>query len=115
MSLFYMWAGIWHFVRPEMYARIVPPYLPAPLVLVYVSGVAELALGALLWIPALKPWAAWGIIALLIAVFPANIHMYQLGPAATGWPQWLLIARLPLQAVLIAWAYVYAAPLHRRS
>jgi uncharacterized membrane protein len=105
MSLFYIWAGIWHFVHPEMYARIIPPYLPAPLALVYISGLAELLLGALLLPSVTRPWAARGLIALLLAVFPANIYMYQLGPVSTGWPGWLLLARLPLQGVLIYWAY----------
>jgi uncharacterized membrane protein len=101
-------AGTLHFVRPRAYLAIMPPYLPAPLLLVYVSGVAEIGLGAGLLIPSLQKWAAWGLIALLIAVFPANIYMYQRGSAAFGIPDWALLARLPLQLVLIAWAYRYA-------
>ena len=105
MSLFYVAAGIFHFVKPEMYLKIMPPYLPAPRALVFLSGVAEVTLGVGLLIPATQVWAAWGLIALLVAVFPANIYMYQLGGAAFGWPDWVLLARLPLQLVLIAWAY----------
>lgn len=84
-----------------------PPYLPAHLALVYLSGAAEVVLGLLLWSPALRPWAAWGLIALLVAVFPANVYMYQQGGAAFGLPAWAPAARLPLQALLIAWAYAH--------
>ena len=81
-----------------------PPYLPWHFFLVEVSGVCEIALGLLLLVPLCTRWAAWGLIALLVAVFPANLHMavhpelYPEIPAAALW------ARLPLQAVLIAWA-----------
>jgi len=88
-----------------MYLRIMPPYLPAPLALVYISGFAEILLGALLWLPALRSFAAWGIIALLIAVFPANIYMYQQGSAAFGISQKALLIRLPIQGLLLLWAF----------
>ena len=107
MAVFYIFAGIMHFVKPKMYLSIMPPYLPAPLLLVYLSGVAEVGLGALLLVPGFTPLAAWGIIALLVAVFPANIYMYQQGGAKFGMSDIFLLARLPLQAVLIAWAYLY--------
>lgn len=84
-----------------------PPYLPWHLALVYISGVAEIGLGALLLFEQWSVLAAWGLMALLIAVFPANIHM-ALHPALFSWASpinlWL---RLPLQGVLIAWAYWY--------
>ena len=85
--------------------RIVPPVLPFPLFLVYLSGVFEIILGVTLLIPAFTRYAAWGLIALLIAVFPANIYMAlnpQLFPDISL-P--LLYLRLPFQFVLIAWAY----------
>jgi uncharacterized membrane protein len=107
MAALYIGAGALHFIRPAMYVKIVPPYLPAPLVLVYVSGAAEILIGILLYVPAVRPWAAWGAIALLIAVFPANLYMYQQGGAQFGMPDWFLLARLPLQLVLIGWAYLY--------
>jgi uncharacterized membrane protein len=98
-------AGINHFLHPYLYVKIMPPYLPWHLELVYLSGVLEIALGVLLLIPACTTLAAWGLIALLIAVFPANLHMalnaplyHQIHPVAL----WL---RLPIQGVLIAWAY----------
>ena len=105
MAALYVVAGVNHFLRPRMYERIIPPYLPAPDVLNYAAGVAEVVLGVALLFPATRPYAAWGIIALLIAVFPANLYMYQQGTA--GIPSWALLLRLPLQGALIAWAWWY--------
>ncbi len=106
MSLIYVVAGILHFVRPETYVRIMPPYVPAPLMLVYLSGVAELVLGLAVLLPSARVWAAWGIILLLIAVFPANWYMAVSGKFSHI-PSWILWARLPLQLVLIYWAYTF--------
>jgi uncharacterized membrane protein len=99
-------AGVLHFVRPLMFARIVPPFLPWPTALVYVSGVAEILGGLGLLIPALRPWAGLGLIALLVAVFPANVYM-AVAPERAGFgiaPVWLWL-RLPLQVLLIAWVW----------
>lgn len=104
-GVLFVLAGANHFRAPDFYARIMPPYLPGPLTLVYVSGACEVALGAMLLVPGLTVPAAWVLIALLVAVFPANLHMalhpdqYPSLPAAGLW------ARLPLQGVFIAWAY----------
>ncbi len=106
MSLVYVVAGILHFVRPETYVRIMPPSIPAPLTMVYLSGVAEIVLGLAVLIPAFRTWAAWGIILLLIAVFPANWYMAVSGQFSHT-PSWILWARLPLQLVLIYWAYTF--------
>ena len=105
IALIFGAAGTAHFVWPAAFARIVPPYLPAPRTLVYVSGVAEL-LGALgLLVPRLRVYAGWGLILLLLAVFPANVHM-ALHPADFGRiPGWTLSLRLPLQFVLVGWIY----------
>jgi uncharacterized membrane protein len=100
-------AGLNHFRNPDFYVGIMPPYLPWPVDLVYLSGVAEVVLGALLLVPTWTAMAAWGLIALLIAVFPANVHMAMhpdLYPTIS--PSALLI-RLPLQGLLVAWAYWY--------
>ncbi len=103
-------AGANHFLNAAFYVAIMPPYLPWPLELVYLSGLAEIGLGALLLVPRWSRAAAWGLIALLVAVFPANLHMalnsglYPWAPPAALW------VRLPLQAVLIAWAYAYTRP-----
>lgn len=98
-------AGVNHFVNPDFYVGIMPPYLPWHLALVYLSGVAEVALGFALLVPAVSRLAAWGLIALLVAVSPANLHM-ALNPG--DYPSiapWVLYARLPVQALLVAWAY----------
>ena len=102
---FFVFAGVMHFVKPRMYARIVPPYVPAPEVMVYASGVAEIAGGAGLMVPATRRRAGWWLIATLLAVFPANLHM-AMNPE--DFPQipgggTALKARLPLQAGFIAW------------
>ncbi|MCS3685235.1 DoxX family protein [Salinibacter ruber] len=105
IALLFAAAGTAHFVRPSAFTRIVPPYLPAPYALVYVSGAAELlgALGVL--VPGLRRYAGWGLILLALAVFPANVHM-ALHPADfEGIPAWALYLRLPLQVVLVGWIY----------
>ena len=110
LGLFFVLAGLNHFVSPAFYLRIMPPYLPWHLPLVYLSGFFEVLLGTLLLWPQVRRPAAWGLIALLVAVSPANLHM-ALHPAL--YPELspvLLWARLPLQLVLVAWAYWYARP-----
>ena len=105
LSLFFIVAGLNHFISTSSYMKIMPPYLPWPLFLVYLSGVFEVALGALLLVPKFTSLAAWGLIALLIAVFPANIHMAmhpELFPKLSPIALWI---RLPFQALFIAWAY----------
>jgi uncharacterized membrane protein len=101
--------GITHFIRPEQYARIVPPQLPNPVALVYISGFFEILGGIGLMSPFVSVAAAWGLIALFIAVFPANINMAVNNIPIEGIPhnQVLYWVRLPFQAVLIAWAYWY--------
>jgi uncharacterized membrane protein len=106
-------AGANHFVNPAFYAGIMPPYLPWHMPLVYVSGLAEIVLGALLLTARFRVVAAWGLVALLIAVFPANVHM-ALNP--TRYPSVAAVAlwlRLPLQGVLILWAWWLTRPGHR--
>jgi len=99
-------AGVAHFARPDVYLRIMPPYLPYGRALVLLSGGFEVVLGLLLLVPATSRLAAWGLIALLVAVFPANVHMYLHADRFPLSPT-LLLLRLPLQAVLIFWAYAY--------
>lgn len=102
-------AGVLHFAQPEPFIRIVPGFLPAPAALVYISGVIEIALGIGLLVPAACPIAAWGLVALFIAVFPANLNMainhIQIAGIPDAW--WFQAIRLPFQLVLIAWAYWY--------
>ena len=104
LALFMVGAGTMHFARPDFYLKIMPPYLPWHLELVYLSGFIELGLGLLLLVPRFSRRAALGIIALLIAVFPANIYLYQHQEIMPG-PPLLHFLRLPLQAVLILWAF----------
>jgi uncharacterized membrane protein len=100
--------GVLHFVRPKPFVQIVPDYLPAPLALVYISGFFEVLGGLGLLIPDTRSWAAWGLIALYIAVFPANVYMLthniSLDPRKPI-PRWALWLRLPFQLLFIAWAY----------
>jgi uncharacterized membrane protein len=99
-----LFAGTMHFVNPGFFTNIMPPYLPFHLELVYLSGVIELVLGVFLLIPKTSHMAAWGVIALLIAVFPANIYLYQHQELLPGSPL-VHFLRLPLQGVFILWAY----------
>ncbi len=98
-------AGVMHFVRPQFYVSAMPPYLPWHLELVYASGVCEVVLGVLLLVPRTRRLAAWGLVALLVAVFPANVHMALNPDLFPTIPPAVLWARLPLQAVFIAWAW----------
>jgi uncharacterized membrane protein len=111
-AIFFVVAGTFHFLKPEMYLQIMPPYFPAPQLLVAVSGIAEIAGGIGLLIPRLRRAAGWGLIALLFAVFPANIYMVQHSERFHFAP-WILWARLPLQVVFIAWVW-FAAQQHRK-
>jgi uncharacterized membrane protein len=102
VAIFFTFVGITHFTSPDFFVSIVPPYLPAPLTLVYVSGFFEIAGGLGVLLPATRTAAGYGLLALLAAVYPANIHMAMnpsefpdIAPAA-------LYARLPLQFVF-AW------------
>lgn len=103
LAVLFVAAGILHFTRTKFYAQMVPPYLPLPLVLIYVSGVFEIMGGIGLLIPRCRRIAGYGLIALLIAVFPANIQMLLKNLQKEGLSlfSWMLIARLPLQFVLI--------------
>lgn len=110
LCVFFVLAGLNHFINPAFYLKMMPPYLPWHLSLVYLSGLFEVALGVLLLVPALTRVAAWGLIALLVAVFPANIQMAinpHLYPDIHPLVLWL---RLPLQVVFVAWAYWYTRP-----
>ena len=105
-------SGVGHFVATDVYLKIMPPYLPWPRALVLLSGAFEVALGTLLLVPRTSRLAAWGIVALLIAVFPANVSMFQHAAEFDISPT-LLLARLPMQGLLILWALAYARPVTR--
>lgn len=105
-ALAMVWIGIKHFTSPTPFVRIVPSFLPAPLALVYISGFFEVLGGIGLLVDRVHKQAAWGLVALYVAVFPANINMavngIQLDPADHV-PSWALWLRLPFQGLFIAW------------
>jgi uncharacterized membrane protein len=105
LGLLFIFAGLNHFRVAEFYVKIMPPYLPWHLELVYLSGAIEVALGILLLMPKGTVLAAWALIALLIAVFPANIHMALHSELFPEFDPVVLCLRLPLQGAFIAWAY----------
>ena len=110
MAAFYLYAGISHFKNPRFFYRITPPFLKKwqePINVIV--GVAEIlgAIGLVIPVPMIQSAAAWGIIALLIAVFPANIYHLTSKGAGMKIPIWFLWLRLPLQIVLLVWAYAY--------
>jgi uncharacterized membrane protein len=107
MALLYISAGCNHFRNPRLYLKIIPPNLPNPKLLNNISGIAEIILGIGLLFPLTSKGSAWGIIALLIAVFPANIYMLLNEKASLGLSKTIRILRLPLQLVFIYWAYLY--------
>lgn len=104
-AAFYIVAGALHFLSPAPYLKIMPPYVPWHLAMVYLSGLAEIAGGVGLLIPRLRRVAAWWLVALLVAVFPANLYMAtdHIQMTANPSPEWIAWARLPLQALLIWW------------
>jgi len=109
LAVFFIVAGLLHFIFPYTYIRMVPPFLPWPGTLVWLSGAAEIIGGTGLLLPPWRRPAAWGLVLLLIAVFPANIYMAVAhvpfsGLLGKSWAQWL---RLPLQIPLIYWAWRY--------
>ena len=110
MSIFYIVSGTNHFANPRAYLKLMPAYLPAHETLNYAAGIAEIVGGLLLLFPTTKSVAAWGIIAMLIAFLPAHIYMIQAAPIKLGsivitpLIAWI---RIPLQFVLIYWAYQF--------
>jgi uncharacterized membrane protein len=103
-------AGINHFVNPEFYLRIMPPWIPWHESIVLWSGVAEIAAGLGVLIPTIRRPAGWFAIAVLLAVFPANVWMAvdpSIWPEVSTWARWL---RLPIQALFIWWAWAVTRP-----
>ncbi len=108
MAAFYFVAGLNHFLSPLVYLRLIPPYLPCHEALNWISGGVEILFALMLLARKSRPWAAWGIVALLIAIFPVHVYMYQArGTEFKDIPEFLLLLRMPLQVLLMYWAYVY--------
>ena len=112
LSLFFVYFGIDHFVNPDFYLSIMPPAFPLHAEAVYISGFFEILGGICVLIPSLRKLAGWGLIALLVSVYPANIYM-AINPEA--FPEisiGLLYFRLPLQFLFIYWAYSITRPVY---
>lgn len=107
MAGVYMFAGLFHFIKPKVYLRVMPKYLPNHKALVFLSGVAEILLGIGLTIPVLKDISIYGIIVMLILFLMVHVYMLSGEKASTGIPKWVLILRIPLQFGLMYWALVY--------
>ena len=105
IAAMFMGSGLLHLIKPALYVSIMPPWLPAPLALVLISGACEMLGAAGVLVPVTREAAGWGLIALLVAVFPANIQMLMANTSPSRLWQAALVARLPLQAVLIYWVY----------
>lgn len=113
MAAFYVLAGMNHLVNPDFYVALIPPGLPEPEWLNLISGLAEIVLGVFVLEPRTRALAAWGLIALLIAVFPANLYvaLENVGPqgpgSGAGLANWV---RLPFQGLFLGWAWWYTRP-----
>jgi uncharacterized membrane protein len=108
MAFIYVLAGINHFRAPQFYMPMMPPWIPAHQAMISISGLAEIVLGLLLFYPPTRALAAWGVIALLVAVFPVHIYMYQARDSVFAQiPTMMIVVRIPLQLFFICWAYIY--------
>ncbi len=107
MALLYVLAGINHFRKPELYYKIIPPFLTNKKFINELTGSLEIMLGIYLCIPVFSNLAAISLIILLILIFPSNVYMATNEKAHLGIPKWILYMRLPIQMVLILWAYHY--------
>lgn len=107
MAAIYVFAGINHFIKPKMYMWIMPRYLPNHKLLVSLSGVAEILLGIGLLFPATRAVSIYGIVAMLAAFLLVHFYMLTGEKASAGIPKWILMLRIPLQFMLMAWAWWY--------
>ncbi len=107
MGAIYIIAGIMHFIKPKVYLRIMPRYLPFHKPLVLLSGVAEILLGIGLFFKETKNLSIYGIIAMLAVFLLVHFYMLSSNKASAGFPKWLLLLRLPIQFALMYWAFIY--------
>lgn len=107
LGILFIVAGMFHFRKPKVYERIIPPYIPAKTSVVIISGIAEMILGLMLMNKDSETTAAWGIIVLLLIFLPVHIYMLQDKKASLKLPKWILWVRLPLQFAMMIWAYQY--------
>lgn len=111
-SFLFVASGVLHFAKPASYLKVMPPYIPWPLAMVHISGICECLGGLGLLLPATRRMAAWALVALMIAVFPANLYMATnpVEAGALAIPAALRWARLPLQPILMAWVLWCSKP-----
>ena len=107
MAAIYVFAGIMHFIKPKMYLRIMPRYLPKPKLLVSLSGVAEILLGIGLLFSSTRVISIYGIIAMLAVFLLVHFYMLSGEKASAGIPKWILLLRIPMQFGLMVWAWWY--------
>ena len=107
MSALYIIAGIFHFIKPKVYKSIIPSYIPFPKTMVLLSGIAEIILGISILYDVTRTSALWCIIIMLILFFPVHLFMLTEKKFTKKIPKWVLLIRIPIQFVLIYWAYSY--------
>jgi uncharacterized membrane protein len=111
LSAMFIFTGIAHLMNPGVFEKIVPPFLPFPHAIAILSGIAELLLAVGLLPKKTRRLTAWAVVAFLVCIFPANIYMYMARESAfPDIPAWALLARLPLQFAMMAWAWQYTRP-----
>ena len=110
LAVFFFLSGVNHFLNPDFYVGIMPPYLPAHLGLVYLSGVFEVLGGVAVLAPGHRATAGWGLVILLLAIFPANLYMALNPESFPDMSRGALYLRLPVQALFIVWAYWATRP-----
>ncbi len=107
MASLYILAGILHFVLPGLYKRILPSWARPKWLVVYGSGILEIAFGAALFLSEFRTFGLYGIIILLVMFLPVHAHMLRNARASMGIPAWILLMRIPFQGLLIYWAFSY--------
>ena len=115
LAVFFINVGIDHFINPDFYLSIMPPAFPLHLEAVYISGLFEVLGGLGVLIPRLRKFSGWGLIALLIAVYPANIYMALTPEAFPDVPLYTLYIRLVFQFIFFYWAYLVTRPVYNPS
>jgi uncharacterized membrane protein len=115
MAAFYVWGGVNHFLNPDFYLPLMPPYIALHAELVALTGVIEIVLGLLVAIPRTAWIGAWGIILMLIAFLPVHVHMLVNNHLYPDVPTSLLWLRFPIQGLFILWAYWYTTPQRARA
>jgi uncharacterized membrane protein len=114
MVLFYLAAGVNHFINPGFYLKIMPSWIPYHEACVLISGIFEILFSLFLLFPQTRRAGAWCIIILLIVIFPANIQMMLDYIHRDDPKTWITVLRLPIQLLLIWWAYIFTKANHSR-